>query len=249
MVDLTPDFAMQLPPVHSISATEYFVSGNVIIHETAAIAPGAILEADPGCQIMIGAGVCIGLGTVIIAYGGNVQIEDGVVLAPGSLVIGPVTIGHSACVGSRSTIFQQDVAAQASIAAGDLLMVAPSPPLNSQNFQAVPPTATNEAICPIPSPWDSTDPAVPTSSANSVNPENPEQSPDNPVEKQVEKAVKQESEVVPPPKPESVPEIIPTKPEIAETSENSSPKAPVVGQVYISQLLLTLFPDRKYFQS
>ena len=244
---------MQLPPVHSISATEYFVSGNVIIHETAVIAPGVILEADSNCRIVIGAGVCLGLGTVIIAYAGNVEIEEGVALAPGTLVIGPVTIGHSACVGSRSTIFQQDIEAQALIPAGDLLMVvptnAPRPPLTSESVSS--PTK-NADIEPIPSPWDSAESPPPAKTAAvpppSNNPVTPDKSTENPAKKSVsQKSVSQKPEAVP--DLPSVPEVIPTKPEITETVDSLAPKAPVVGQVYINQLLLTLFPDRKYFQS
>lgn len=243
---------MQLPPVHSISATEYFVSGNVIIHETAVIAPGGILDADSGCQILIGAGVCIGLGTVIIAYGGDVEIEAGVALAPGTLVIGPVKIGHSACVGSRSTIFQQDIEAQALIPAGDLLMVvstnSPRPPLSAQS---VSPPPENADIPPIPSPWDSVE--CPTPTLAIANPSNNQVNPDQPTAHSAPESVTPESvqaisETVSAPEPASVPEVMPTKPEVNEIADSPRPKSPVVGQVYINQLLLTLFPERKYFQ-
>jgi carbon dioxide concentrating mechanism protein CcmN len=244
---------MQLPPVHSISATEYFVSGNVIIHETAVIAPGGILEADSGYQIVIGAGVCIGLGTVIIAYGGNVEIEAGVALAPGTLVVGPVRIGHSACVGSRSTIFQQDIEAQALIPAGDLLMVAqshsPRSPLIAEPVSSPP---ENAEIPPIPSPWDSAE--CPTPAPAIANPPNNPVNFDKPTDSPAQESVTQESvqaisETGSAPEPPSIPDVMPTKPEITEIADSPRLKSPVVGQVYINQLLLTLFPERKYFQS
>ena len=82
----------------------------------------------------------------------------------------------------------------------------------------------------------------------SNNPVTPDKSTENPAKKSVsQKSVSQKPEAVP--DLPSVPEVIPTKPEITETVDSLAPKAPVVGQVYINQLLLTLFPDRKYFQS
>ncbi|MEB3226793.1 MAG: hypothetical protein VKJ27_00280 [Synechocystis sp.] len=237
---------MPLPPIHSFSETEYFVSGNVIIHETAAIAPGVIIDAGPDGHITIGAGVCIGVGTVITTATGKVDIESGVALAPGTLVIGPVTIGQAACIGSQSTIFQQDIAVQALIPPGDLLMVAsppptaPRPPINSSPSS---PSPENADIQPIPSPWDS---------GESVAPSPP---PSNAVSSEkvpagdTKQSVPPVTDEIPREKPSTETEVILTQPETADISDSPEPKAPVVGQVYINQLLLTLFPERKFFQS
>lgn len=254
---------MQLPPVHSISATEYFASGNVDIHATAVIAPGAILDAAEDCRIVIGAGVCLGLGTILIAQAGDIVIEDGAALGPGTLVIGPATIAHDTCIGSRSTIFQQDIEAQSLIPAGHLLMEeipadhrpsAPSP---------VPPTAAHipPPISPIPSPWDNPDaaaiaPPSPEPESKTQQPEPPQSPPPSPQPDQVDKVnqvnqveqLEQPEEIAPPPPP-AIPEVILTRPEDTEISQKPGEKVPVVGQVYINQLLLTLFPERKYFQS
>jgi carbon dioxide concentrating mechanism protein CcmN len=237
---------MQLPPVHSISTTDYFVSGDVTIHASAAIAPGVILEAGSGCQIVIGAGVCIGLGTVITATDGNVEIEEGAALGPGTLVIGPVTIGYAACIGSRSTIFQQDIAALALIPAGDLLLAAPAPPLSIRASLMSPPAPSpveDTEINPIPSPWDSGESSEsPPSPSNDINLETPL---GNSGPKTAEPLSADSSS---PKQPKDV-EVIVTQPEVTEAPEVPEPKNPVVGQVYINQLLLTLFPERKFFQS
>jgi carbon dioxide concentrating mechanism protein CcmN len=241
---------MQLPPVHSVSVSEYFVSGNVIIHETAVIAPGVILEAAPDCQITIDAGVCIGLGSVISAHAGDVKIQEQAAIAPGCLVIGPVTIGRTACLGSRSTIFQQNIDAQALIPPGSLLMgrVADAQAIAPDNsatdsVTVKESTSTTKPIAPIPSPWDNDSP---TTGANPPS--------DQPTESMARETM---------PSPAEAPEHIssnqapgestPTAPTIvAPTSlvpEEVQEKPPVVGQVYINQLLLTLFPERKYFSS
>lgn len=47
---------MQLPPLQPFVNLEPFVSGDVKIDPSAAIAPGVILQAASNCQIIIGAG-------------------------------------------------------------------------------------------------------------------------------------------------------------------------------------------------
>lgn len=241
---------MQLPPVHSISLSEYFVSGNVIIHETAVIAPGVILEAAPDCQIIIDAGVCLGLGCVITAQVGNIRIQEQVAIAPGSLIIGPVNIGSSACIGARSTIFQQDIESQALISPGSLLINSPvnqphPPPLpidHSPDFPQVP--ERPEPMAPIPSPWDSENLGQ-SNKKNSVNQavKTSEIKPKAPTGEEVElSAETSETEVFPG-------EVTKTEPLEPEGGEIIKEKPPVVGQVYINQLLLTLFPERRYFNS
>ncbi|MBE9203693.1 hypothetical protein IQ218_09940 [Synechocystis salina LEGE 06099] len=229
---------MQLPPVHSVSLSEYFVSGNVIIHETAVIAPGVILEAAPDCQITIDAGVCIGLGSVITAHAGDVRIQEQAAIAPGCLLIGPVTIGQTACLGSRSTVFQQNIDAQALIPPGSLLInrVASAQTLTASSPTSDSVTEENSAstanpIAPIPSPWDNEPPAPGA---------------DSPSNKPKESMAKETT-----PDPTQPPrESAPAAPNVVATTplvpEEIKEKPPVVGQVYINQLLLTLFPERRY---
>jgi carbon dioxide concentrating mechanism protein CcmN len=241
---------MQLPPVHSVSLSEYFVSGNVIIHETAVIAPGVILEAAPDCQIIIEAGVCIGLGSVITAHAGAVKIQEQAAIAPGCLVIGPVTIGQTACLGSRSTIFQQDIDAQALIPPGSLLInrvastqtVTASTPTSDIVTEKKSPSTTNP-IAPIPSPWDNEPPATATDSLT----DQPKESMARETMPSPAKAAEQiPSNQSPGESPPTAPTVVTTAPLVPEKVQE---KPPVVGQVYINQLLLTLFPERRYSSS
>lgn len=79
------------------------LSGNVSIDPSAVIAPGVLLQAEANSQIKIGAGVCIGAGTIVHAYGGNLYIEAGVCLGRGVLVIGTGLVDRDACIGAGST--------------------------------------------------------------------------------------------------------------------------------------------------
>ena len=238
---------MTLPPVHSLKATEYLVIGAVTVHPSAAIAPGVILEAAPGQQIIIGAGVCIGIGSVLVAQQGTIEIAPEVTLAPGSLIVGPVAIGQGACIGSRSTICQQDVAAETLIVPGSLLQPGvpsprvhpPSPtnsprsPLPASNPRADAPNTSQHSehhyADPLPSPWDED--------------ESPPVSPP-PSKSLTSKANKTASEEDIPIQPT---EVVTPKNHAAD-SEETPTKSPVVGRVYINQLLVKLFPERKSLQ-
>ncbi|NJO86234.1 MAG: hypothetical protein HC818_06545 [Synechococcaceae cyanobacterium RM1_1_27] len=69
---------MRTPPLHHLPPLEAVVSqhispagglinGDVQMDPTAQIGPGVLLQADPGCQIRVGAGACIGMGSIIHA--------------------------------------------------------------------------------------------------------------------------------------------------------------------------------------
>jgi carbon dioxide concentrating mechanism protein CcmN len=98
-----------------------FVSGNVVIHPSAAIAPSVMLQADPGSQLVVGEGVCIGVGCVLHAYQGTVEVKMGATLGSGVLVIGQGKIGENACIGAMTTIINSSVLAGAIIPPGSLI--------------------------------------------------------------------------------------------------------------------------------
>ena len=112
---------MQLPLQRPISNAQYFVSGDVVIDECAAIAPGAILQADANSRLVIGAGVCVGMGAILHAHQGNVEIEAGATIGAGVLVIGAVTIKVNACVGACSTIINTNLEPEQVVPAGSVL--------------------------------------------------------------------------------------------------------------------------------
>lgn len=100
---------MYLPSLHPISNSHFYVSGNVNIHPSAAIAPGVLLQADPESQIIIGAGVCVGMGTILHAYEGILEVESGANIGTGVLIVGKGKIGTNACIGSMTTILNSDL--------------------------------------------------------------------------------------------------------------------------------------------
>jgi len=112
---------MSLPPVQPISRSEFYVNGDVTIDESAIVAPGVILRAAPNSQIIIGAGACLGMGTILTAYQGVIAIGAGAILGTGVLVVGRGEIGENACIGSTTTIFNASVAAMSLVPSGSLI--------------------------------------------------------------------------------------------------------------------------------
>jgi len=75
---------MQVPLLQPlVNRSDNYFSGNAIVHPSAAIGPGVILQAAPDSRIVIGEGVCIGSGAIINAYQGTIEVENGAVLGSG----------------------------------------------------------------------------------------------------------------------------------------------------------------------
>ncbi len=83
--------------------------GNVTIDPSAVIAPGVLLQAEADSRISIGAGVCIGAGTIVQAAGGNLYIEAGVCVGRGVLIIGSGSIDRDACIGAGTTAIDPQI--------------------------------------------------------------------------------------------------------------------------------------------
>lgn len=112
---------MYLPPLQPITNSDIRISGEVEIHPTASIASGVILQAAPNSRIVIGVDVCIGMGTIISASGGVVEIADGATLGSGVLIVGQSKVGNNACVGTASTIFNATVESMAVVTPGAII--------------------------------------------------------------------------------------------------------------------------------
>lgn len=112
-----------LPPLQlrPISTSHFFMSGDVTIQDGAAIAPGVLLQADPDSRILIKAGACIGIGSVLHAHHGAVEVGEGASIGAEVLLIGQVTIGANACVGAATTIVNSSVEWGSVIPPGSLL--------------------------------------------------------------------------------------------------------------------------------
>ncbi len=112
---------MYLPSLHPISNSHFYVSGNVTIHPSAAIAPGVLLQADPESQIIIAAGVCVGMGTILHAHEGIIEVESGANIGTGVLIVGKGKIGTNACIGSMTTILNSDLGRGEVVPPGSLI--------------------------------------------------------------------------------------------------------------------------------
>jgi carbon dioxide concentrating mechanism protein CcmN len=93
----------------SREAVPVHLDGNVSIDPTAAIAPGVLLQAEADSRITIGAGVCIGAGTIVHASAGNIDVGAGVCVGRGVLVVGSGSIERNACIGAGTTVFNPQI--------------------------------------------------------------------------------------------------------------------------------------------
>jgi carbon dioxide concentrating mechanism protein CcmN len=110
-----------LPPLQAMHDSQVYISGDVTIDPSAAIAPGVLLQASTGSSIIIGAGVCIGMGAVLHACDGTLEIQAGASLGAGVLVMGAGIIGPNACIGSQSTLLNTSVEGKLLVPAGSVL--------------------------------------------------------------------------------------------------------------------------------
>ncbi len=228
---------MPLPLIQPPSRSEVSIIGEVIIHEGAVVAPGTILQAAPNCRIVIHSGACIGMGTLINAYKGDIEIESGAMLGAGVLIVGQSKIGQNVCLGSSTTVINRSIESGTTIEAGSLVGD------TSRHF------SEEETESPKQIKTDNNG-----SSENGHLIANNHKKDSQPNKTKTEnnkpEFVEEMEDLWADPEPEieevtEIPEIpaIPTQTNASTDNKN----APVVGQVYINQLLCTLFPDRQAF--
>ncbi|MDJ0687081.1 MAG: hypothetical protein QNJ41_01085 [Xenococcaceae cyanobacterium MO_188.B32] len=222
---------MYLPPLQPVINKDVYINGDVTIHPSAAIAPGVILQAAPNSRITIGAEVSIGMGTVINACQGEIAIADGATLGAGVLIVGAGAIGSNACIGTATTIFNSSVDAMVVITPGSLIGDI-SRPYNIQetpnnNFQSSAPQKVSSTAKV--SEQNGSQPE--SKSDDELNSETTEVNSTTPKSTVLDSEVTDTTEV----------ELEPEK----NGSEVEKKPNSVVGQVYINQLLLTLFPHSR----
>jgi len=241
--------------------------GNVTIHPQAAIAAGVVIQAAEDSQVIIEAGACIGVGVVIKAYHGTIVIEQGAVLGARVLIIGQGRIGNHACVGAATTIFNSSVESMLVINAYSVLgdfsrFVDLEIVENSSINEQVNPSISTEINEEIKDPWD--DQSSDQLNQNFVEPLNGQTESEKLGETlstleqenlivQLEETQEVLSETFTSVVDEVEPQLINISESLTENSSENleteinpeSPKAPVVGKVYINNLLLTLFPHRQ----
>ncbi|HSF72570.1 MAG TPA: carbon dioxide concentrating mechanism protein [Microcoleus sp.] len=210
---------MYLSPLQLSSNSQILMSGDVVVNEGAAIAPGAILQADPGSRISIAAGACIGMGVILHAREGTLEIAAGVILGAGVLVVGAGTIGENACIGAGTTLINPCI---------DKMQIMPAGSLMGDTSRQ----AAAEATATAPT-------AAPTS------PETPEAT-TPPVDRLIEPSEPRQPAETP---PQTAPETAPDPPESTTAEPPQPGETPTIlyGQAHINRLLGTLFPHRQAF--
>jgi carbon dioxide concentrating mechanism protein CcmN len=113
---------MSVPPLRLGNSFESYISGEVIISPSAVIALGVILQAAPNSKIIIGAGVCVGMGSILQVHAGSLEIESGASLGAGFLMVGAGKIGANACIGAATTVFECSVASGQVVPPGSILL-------------------------------------------------------------------------------------------------------------------------------
>lgn len=126
--------SIQLRP---ISTSHYYTSGDVTIQPGVAIAPGVLLQADPNSRIVIKSGACIGIGAILHASNGVVEVGEGANIGAEVLLVGQVQIGGNACVGAATTIINSTIEQGQIISPGSLIGD-PSRPVEVQPVAAKP---------------------------------------------------------------------------------------------------------------
>ena len=112
---------MHLPILPLNTHLHVYVEGDVSIDASAAIAQGVILRADPDSKIIIAAGVCIGMGSILHAHRGTLEVDAGANLGAGVLVVGKGKIGANACIGTITTIWNDSIEPGQVVPPGSLL--------------------------------------------------------------------------------------------------------------------------------
>ena len=141
---------MSLSPLHLTCNFNSYISGEVTIDPSAAIAPGVILQADPNSEIIIAAGVCIAMGAVLHARDGILEIEAGATIGAGVLLVGRGKIGANACIGSATTILNCSIEPEQVVAPNSLLGdTSRKADLTAAKETTIPPTTAAEVTQPL----------------------------------------------------------------------------------------------------
>jgi carbon dioxide concentrating mechanism protein CcmN len=235
------------------------IHGDVIIHPSAVLAPGVILQAATNSTIVIGAGVCLGMGSILQVSEGILEIEAGANLGAGFLMVGEGKIGANACIGAATTVFNCSVAPGQVIPSGSILgdtsrqIVEPS---------AVQPQKSAESAAKLDSPhsqpekpeeqekvFSSTQRSVAAflefkHQSTPVSPSSPTPKSQSPPEP--ETAVVGDSTSVETPLPESTETTSEDlKPSESDLETHNIFGTQIYGQGSINRLLTTLFPHRQ----
>ncbi len=117
--------------------------GDVTIDESAAIAPGVVLQAASGSRIVVGRGACLAAGVCVQSRAGVLTISAGVSLGASVLIVGKGTIGTNACVSPGSTLINPSVAADTILPPDTLIGAQPD---SSQRHTYSQPQSSHQSV-------------------------------------------------------------------------------------------------------
>lgn len=231
---------MYLQPLQLVNHSDVYVSGDVTIDPSAIIAPGVILQSSPDSRIIIGAGACLGMGTLLHASHGTLEVEAGATLGVGTLFVGQGKIGANACIGSATTVYNASVNPNSVIAAGSVIGDTSRQVTVSQvcDPEQVSGAATEESQTIPPEVTDNTTVTL-TEKEALETPQTEEKATatsSTTEEGQSATAISPNSESQTSSAEDSAP---------ASESPSETPKRPAYGQVYVNQMLLKLFPNNQ----
>jgi carbon dioxide concentrating mechanism protein CcmN len=258
---------MSLPIVQPSIINTPQIRGDVIIDESAIIADGVILNASLNTKIIIRAGACLGMGTIITAYEGNIEIKENVILGSGTLIVGNCIIGSQASLGASVTVYNSNIESRTVIPAGTVIGDRSRTVDLSQNIQNQVPNQAPKFDNPYRQ-FKISSPPLKTESFNDLNqaknkaeqlteikPQDQQEQPiisEEELEKDRDNQIGQDSykqKVIE--KKHHTLESKSTNQEVAEVvatdpwQEDEKISKTVVGKVYINKLLFTLFPHKK----
>jgi len=243
---------MPWQPLHNQASC---IDGEVSIDPSAVVASGVALIANPQSRIVIGAGVCIGMGVVLHADRGTLKVEDGAILGAGVLMVGAGTIGARACIGPVSTVFNCSVNSGQVVAPGSLLgdtgRSVTEAQVEQKTVKSVKPVATVEPVEDPPKELES------QTEDFKVQTDRPQSNP-SATQSSIHAAVARNLIANPPttrtkpyletPNPEEPLADEPTQatePQKDEGSDSLNPS--VYGHQHLQRLMATLFPHRQAF--
>ena len=239
---------MPLPILRTSSIDTTQIRGDVTIDGSAMIASGVILNATQGYKIIIRAGVCLGMGTIITAYDGNVEIKENAILGSGTLVLGNCIVGSQVSLGASVTVYHANIEPMSVIPAGSIIGDR-SRQVNLREEEVI--NSTSETAH---SHTQTIIDGIKNGFSQKTDPENPPVTAENnhhlsDTENQeiadfTEDNIQENEQKPPTP---GVKENRETDTQILDKDvweENTPQVNTVVGQVYINKLLFTLFPEK-----
>jgi carbon dioxide concentrating mechanism protein CcmN len=221
---------MYSPPLQPLCNSQSYVSGDVTIDSSAVIGSGVLLVAEPNSRIVIAAGVCIGMGTIIHAQQGSLEVEAGAILGAGVLVLGAGKIGANACVGSCTTILYSSIESKQVISPGSLIGDKSRPTVDVTTTEVTPEVKSDPKLEPS---------VTPTPENHDLSVESEPLEP----EKTNGQSQVSESTSQPKPKPQSQPQ--PNQMEVEVPTNGANAPVQVYGQLHLNRLMLTLFPHNQ----